>query len=446
MDGESDLRLAEPRLKDRVKDVLQEALAAGATDAEASLSRSAGLDVSVRGGELETLEFNQGQSFSITVHIGQRRGSAGTSDISEAAVSETIQAALRIARFTQEDEYLGLADKELLAGEPVDLQLWHPWQPGVSGVTELAKECEAAALAAHDSIQQVESASASTVQGCSVYGNSRGFLGSVSSTRHGISCLAIAEGREGRRQDYSYSSCRRPEDLKSPGEVGAEAGRRAAARLGARRIQGGNLPVLFSPEVSSSLIGHLLGAISGSAIYNKASFLLDALGKPVMSEHLSICEDPLLPGGPGSSWFDLDGVATGKKAIVQKGRLETWLLGAYSARRLGMQPTGNSGGVHNLYVEGQHLDEQELLAELGRGILVTSLMGQGVNLVTGDYSRGASGFLVEDGALQHPVEEITIAANLKDMFSGILAIGRDAEEHRNLRVPSLLLAEMTVAA
>ena len=441
-----DVSRDEASLRNRVVEALDQATGAGATDAEASLVVGAGLEVGVRGGAIETLAFNQDQGFSITVHVGQQQGSASSSDTSDPAIRNTIRAALNIARFTQEDEYLGLAEADQLATEQPDLQLYDPWFLGIDEATSLALECEAAALAADPSIVQVESASVSTVRSCGVYGNTRGFTGSSSSTRHSIGCLAIAEGKEGKRQDYWYDLRRSPKQLRPAGEVGAEAGQRAAARLGVRRLQGGKMPVLFAPTVSGGLLGHLLSAISGAALYNKASFLLDKLGEQVMSEHLTICENPYLPGGLGSSAFDGDGVATRRQALVRQGRLETYLLGVYAARRLGRSPTGNAGGVHNLFVQGHRLARDALLTSMGRGLLVTSMMGQGVNLVNGDFSRGASGFLVEDGRIQYPVEEVTIAANLQDMFRRIPAIGDDPQQNRNLQVPSLLVEEMTVAA
>jgi PmbA protein len=441
----ADLRTEEAGLKALVADILAEASRHGASAAEVSVSADVGLTVTVRKGALETIEFNQDRGFGITVYYGARKGSASTSDSSRDAIRETVIKAANIARYTQEDPCAGLADPDLMPRAVPDLGLFHPWDMDPARAEALAAECEAAGFAHDGRVVNSEGAQVSTQQSCRVYGNSHGFIGSYLGTRHGISCVFIAEDDAGMQRDYWYTTSRDPAALEAAPAVGTRAALRAVSRLSPRRVQTGRFPVLFAPEVASGLIGHLLGALSGGAQYRKASFLLDSLGQTVAASHLSLVEEPHLRGRIGSAAFDSDGVATWSKAIVAAGVAEHYLLSAYSARRLGMRTTGNSGGIFNLAVRGETRPAADLLRIMGRGLLVTELMGQGINSVTGDYSRGAAGFWIENGEIAFPVDEITIAGNLKDMYRGIELLGDDVDERGNIRAPSILLGTMTVA-
>jgi PmbA protein len=440
-----DMRRNEEELKGLVEEILAEARRQGAGAAEVSVSADTGLTVSVRKGTLETIEFNQDRGFGITVYDGPRKGSASTSDSSRGAIRETVRAALNIARFTQEDPCSGLADAELMPTSLPALDLFHPWEVDPARAESLALACEQAAFDHDGRVVNSEGAQVGTQQSCRVYGNTHGFVGSMLGTRHSVSCVAIAEDGNGMQRDYWYTVARHPQALEDPAAVGRRAAERTVARLSPRRVQTGRFPVLFAPEVASGLVGHLLGALSGGAQYRKASFLLDALGEQVAAEHLSLVEEPHLPGRIGSAAFDGDGVATWSKPFVTSGVEEHYVLSTYSARRLGLHTTGNAGGVFNLTVRGETRSVPALLAAMGRGLLVTELMGQGVNGVTGDYSRGASGFWVENGEIAFPVDEITIAGNLKDMFRRLELVGDDIDERGNIRAPSLLIGEMTLA-
>ena len=441
-----DVRDSEDDLKALVEDILAEAARQGASAAEVSVNEDVGLGVTVRKGELETVEFNQDRGFGITVYYGLRKGSASTSDSSANAIAETVAAARNIAKFTEEDPCSGLADADLMPSQLPDLALYHPWQLGPEAAEALALECEAAGLGHDGRITNSDGAQVSTQQSCRVYGNSHGFVGSFVSTRHSISCVLIGEDANGMQRDYWYTLARDPSGLQSPGEVGLEAGRRTVARLSPRKTATGRFPVLFAPQMASGLIGHLIGAISGGALYRKSSFLLDSLGERVMSEHLSLRENPHVPGWIGSAAFDGEGVATRAKDFVRNGVVENYVLGSYSARKLEMQTTGNAGGVFNLEVEGVTRPPAAMLADMGQGLLVTDLMGQGVNAVTGDYSRGAAGFWVDGGEVAYPVDEVTIASNLRDVFCDVQAIGDDVDERGNIRAPSILVGSMTVAS
>ncbi|XOV86822.1 MAG: metalloprotease PmbA [Pseudomonadota bacterium] len=431
-------------LKTHAEETLALARKLGASAAEVSVSQSLGLDVTVRQQDVETVEFNQHTGFSVTLYLGERKGSASTSDLSPHAISQTLKAALNIANYTQPDEYGGLAPAELMASKPVDLDLDHPWDLDTVDATALGMKCEAAALAV-PGILHTEGASVGTLRQSAVYGNSHGFVGGRTGTRHGISCAAIAKEDKGLQIDSWSSMARDSNRLEDPAIIGQKAATRAVSHLSAKPMETGKMPVLFSPEMSRGLISHLLGAISGTSIYKRASYLVDRLGETVASTHFSIHENPLQRAGMGSTWFDADGVATDAKPIINKGVLATYLLGAYSARRLGMTSTGNAGGAHNVLLEGTTLSFDNLLKEMGDGLLVTSLMGQGVNTVTGDYSRGARGFRIRNGEITHPVEEITIASNLAEMFSHIVAIGDDTDMRGNIQTPSMLIESMTVA-
>ena len=433
-------------LEARVATILEEAKRRGASAAEVSVSEDAGLSLGVRLGEIETLEFNKDRGFSITVYFGKRKGSASTSDATPAAIAETVEAACNIARFTEEDPCNGLADAELMARNLPDLDLHHPWHVAVDEVKALALACEGAARGYDARIVNSEGASVNSHQGCRVYGNSNGFLGSFRSSRHSVSCAVIAADEKGMQRDYWYTLSREPGALESGDAVGREAARRSVARLGARSVPTGRYPVLFSPQMAMSLVSHLLGALSGGALYRKASFLTESMGRAVMPKGLSVLERPHIPRALASAGFDADGVATFDKAIVDDGIVASYLLGSYSARRLGLATTANSGGTHNILLVGDAQPVDALIAKVGRGLLVTEMMGQGVNLVTGDYSRGVAGFWIDGGTIAHAADEITIAGNLKDMLLGIVGIGTDVDLRGGIRTGSILIDAMTVAA
>ncbi len=433
------------RLKTLVTEILDEASRQGATAAEVSASEDVGLGVTVRMGELETVEFNHDRGFGITVYVGQRKGSASTSDASADAIRETVAAAVNIARHTEEDPCAGLPDPDRLAQDLPDLDLQHEWTLDPEAAQQLARQCEAAGRGHDSRISNSEGAEVSTQQSCRIYGNSLGFIGSYSGTRHGISCVLIAEDSNGMQRDYWYSVNRDAALLESAEAIGEEAARRAIARLSPRSIPTAAVPVLFAPPQAGGLAGHLLSAISGGAQYRKATFLLDSLGERVAAEHLQLREYPHLPAQLGSAAFDAEGVATAEKSFIADGVVENYVLSSYSARQLKRQTTGNAGGVFNLTLSGKTSAADELPKIMNTGLLVTDLMGQGVNGVTGDYSRGAAGFWVENGEVAYPVDEVTIAANLKDMFSNVVCMGDDLDVRGNIRAPSLLIGEMTVA-
>ncbi len=433
------------RLEALVREILAEAQVQGASAAEAGVSFDVGLSVTVRLGEVETLEYHRARGLGVTVYFGQRKGSASTSDISPAAVRETVRAACGIARYTAEDACAGLADPERLAREIPDLELDHPWNITAERAIELARECEDTARAADARITNSEGASVATHRSLRVYGNSNGFIGGYPSTRHSISCTVVARQGDRMQRDYWYSVAREHAGLESPAAVGRRAAERTVRRLGGRKLATCKAPVLFVPELARGLLGHFVGAIRGASLYRKASFLLDHLGKQVFPPYLRIHEQPHLKRALGSAPFDNEGVATQARDVVRDGRLEGYVLDSYAARRLGMQTTGNAGGVHNLTVEPGTLDFSGLLREMGTGLLVTELMGQGVSIVTGDYSRGAAGFWVENGEIRYPVEEITIAGNLRDMFQQVVAVGNDVDTRGSIRTGSWLIESMTIA-
>jgi PmbA protein len=431
--------------KQAVDVALKEAKKCGASASEAAASLSQGLSVTVRLDDIETVEHTRDRGLAVTVYFGERTGSASTSDYSATSVRQTVQAACSIARFTEEDSCHGLADPDRLANEFPDLDLYHPWLLTVEEGKEIARVCERAALDYDKKIENSEGAVVDSYQGCEVYGNSHGFWGVSRKTRHGISCSVIGETDGNMQRDYWYSASRKREDLEDASEIGRTAGARTIRRLGARKLNTCQVPVLFEAPVASSLLSHFIGAISGGALYRKASFLLDHLGKSVFPDFVRIHEQPLLRRAMGSAVFDGEGVGTKARDIVTGGVLEGYVLGSYSARRLDLETTGNAGGVHNLTIDPGKDDLSGLMKALGRGLLVTELIGFGVNLVTGDYSRGAAGFWVEDGEIQFPVEEVTIAGNLKEMFQSIVAIGRDVDTKRNIRCGSILVDGLTVA-
>jgi PmbA protein len=434
-----------PDLQAQVEQIIAEARRQGASACEVAVSMEQGLSTTVRQGEVETVEFNRDQGFGITLYVGQRKGSASTSASGEAAIRETVAAALAIAKHASEDDCAGLADAALMARELPDLDLYHPWGIAPEQAVELALACEAAAFATDKRISNADGTSLSTHQGCRVYGNSHGFVGGYASTRHSLSCVMIAEGEGQMQRDYWYDVNRQGELLADPLSIGRKAAERSVARLGARPVPTCEVPVLFAAELATGLFGHFLAAISGGNLYRHSSFLEGALGLRLFPEWLNLDERPHIPRAMGSATFDGDGLATYAKPFVAGGELVSYVLGTYSGRKLGLPSTANSGGVHNLFVSHGDEDQQALLKRMGRGLLVTELMGQGLNLVTGDYSRGAAGFWVENGEIQFPVQEVTIAGNLKDMFHQIVAVGSDLELRGNIRTGSVLIERMTVA-
>lgn len=440
-----DLQASEANIKAQVEQILQEAKSQGATAAEVAVGEDVGLGVSVRMGELENVEFNQDRGFGITAYIGQQKGSASTSDSSSQAVAETVAKALQIAKHTQPDEYSGLADAELMPKSLPDLDLYHPWALSADAAQTLALEAEAAGLAIDARVSNSDGAQASTQLQCRVYGNSHGFIGSYLSTRHGVSCVLIGRDDAGMQRDHWYTVARAAKDLEAASDVGRTAAERTLQRLSPRKVPTGKYPVVFSPQMSAGLVGHVISALSGSAVYRKSSFLHDKLGQLALSKHLNIIEQPRLPRQLGSASFDGDGVATWDKSFVADGVIENFLLSTYSAKRLGMQTTGNAGGVHNVTLTGATKPLAELLGQVQNGLYITELMGQGVNGVTGDYSRGAAGFWIENGELSYPVDEITIAGNLLQMLTNIPYIGDDLDVRGNMRTPSVLVEEMMVA-
>lgn len=434
-----------PELEQMVQDLLGEANRQGASASEAAVSFNTGLDVSVRKGDVETIEHTQDQGLGVTIYFGQRKGSASTSDFSPRAIRETVEAACNIARYTNEDACAGLAEADRMARDLPDLDLFHPWDTDVDGAIELGKECENAALERDPRLTNSDGAGVSSHQGLQIYGNSHGFIGALPASRHSLSCSVIGQQADSMQRDYWYSVARRPDDLEAAQSVGQKAADRTLARLGARKISTCAAPVIFQADVAVGLLRNLIGAISGGALYRRASFLLDQLGEQIFPRFVRIHENPLLPRGLGSSPFDSEGVATSAKEIVLGGTLQTYILGSYSARKLGMESTGNAGGVRNLAIKPGPLDRDQLIKEMHTGLLVTEMMGQGLNMVTGDYSRGAAGFWVENGEIQYPVEEITIAGNLRQMFAQLLAVGCDEERRGSTRTGSWLIENITIA-
>ena len=432
-------------LKTIVADVLKYAREHGATACEAEVSEGLGQTVTVRQGEVETIEYNRDKSMGISVYIGQRRGHASTSDFSLKAVRATADAALSIAKFTASDEFAGLADERLLAREIPDLDLYHPWELPVERAIELACACEDAAFAVDKRIANSEGATVSLQQSHFAYGNSLGFLAGYPSSRHWISCAVIAGKGDAMQRDDWYTSAREPAMLDAPELVGRTAGTRALARLGAKKIATAQVPVLFEAPVAASLLGHFVSAVSGGSLYRKSSFLVDSLGRQIFSPLVEITEHPLIVKGEASSPFDEEGVATRRRMVVEAGVVRGYFLGSYSGRKLGMPTTGNAGGTHNLILKDTGQDMVQLLKQMDRGLLVTEMLGSGINMVTGDYSRGAAGFWVENGEIAYPVQEITVAGNLKDMFLGVVAAGTDIVKRGSKQCGSILIERMTVA-
>jgi len=442
---DTDLSERQSHFQAMVEELLAEASRQGASAAEAAVSTDAGLSVNVRMGDVETIEHTRDNGLGVTVYFGHRKGSASTSDLSPEAIRETVQAACNIARYTMEDPCAGLAPADLMARRLPDLDLYHPWVLEVDRAVELALACEQGALALDKRISNSEGAGLHSYTSLLVYGNSHGFLGGYPSSRHSLSCAVVAQEGTSMQRDHWYTQARASGELEDAPQVGRQAAERALARLGAHPIATRQVPVLFAAETAGSLLRSLISAIRGSNLYRKASFLLEQLEQPIFPEFVHIHEQPLLPRGLASAPFDAEGVATKPRDLVTGGVLQGFVLDSYSACKLGMQTTGNAGGVRNLRIDSGPLDRSALIREMGSGLLVTEMMGHGVNTVTGDYSRGASGFWVENGEIRFPVEEVTVAGNLKDMYRGLLAVGSDVDRRGSTQSGSWLIDRMTVA-
>jgi PmbA protein len=441
--------ISDEGLRELSQHALSVARALGASDASCEVSESTGLSVTVRKRKVETIEHTRDKGLGVTVYLGSRRGHASTSDFSDAAVRQAVEAAHNIARFTAEDDAAGLPDEDTFERNPRDVDLFHPWLLDTDEAIELARRCEGAAYAVSPRIVNSEGANVYTSSGHFVLANTRNFSAGYPYSRHSISVSPIARDSGGMQRDDWFSSTRLHADLASPEAIGDYAARRALARLGARKLATRQCPVLFEAPLACGLLGNFVQAASGGLLYRKSSFLVDALGEQVFAPHISIEEDPYVPRGAGSSPFDEEGVRAMRRLVVKDGRLEGYFLSTYSARKLGMKSTGNAGGSHNLELRSVNTEDEDdfevMLRRLGTGLLVTELIGQGVNYVTGDYSRGASGFWVEDGQIRHPVEEITIAGNLRQMFKGIVALGTDTVVRGSKSSGSVLIEGMTVA-
>ena len=432
------------KLEDLVQSCLVEAKQQGATSAEASVNVEHGLSVTARLGEAETLERHNDRGLGVTIYIGQKKGNASTTSFEPAAIKDAVTAACNIAKYTEEDDCAGLAEAKLMATNMPDLELDHPWGVSPEEAIEIAISCENAAR--NDiKISNSEGATVTSSRGTTIYANSHDFVGSYSSTRHNISCVVIAEQDGNMQRDYWFATAREPKNLDAAEDIGKKAAERTVSRLGARKISTQTTPIIFEANMARSLFSHFISAVSGGSLYRKASFLIDHLDKKVFSDSVNITEDPLIKGGFGSSTFDMEGVATKARTLVDRGVLKGYVLSSYSARKLAMETTGNAGGVHNLEVKAGSDNLNQLIKKMQKGLLVTELIGHGVNTVTGDYSRGAVGYWVEDGEIQYPVDEITIAGNLKDMYQKIVEIGSDLDHRSNIITPSLLIDNMMVA-
>jgi PmbA protein len=436
-----------PELSAVIARVLQRAREQGASQAEADVSLQKGLSVTVRMGEVDTIEYHRDRGLSVTVYMGQRKGSASTGDLRDAAVDETVAKACTIASHTAEDSYAGLADAGEMARYIVELDLDHPWAIEPQDAIALAKECESAGLTADKRLQNSEGASLSTHRGVRLYGNSHGFLGGFPSTSHSLSCTLLAEQGGQMQRDYWYSVARAHEQLESAAAIGRHAAARTVARLGAQRLATRRANVVFAPEMARGLIGSFVGAIRGSSQYRRSSFLLDSAGQQLFPAFMQIQERPHLPRALASTPFDSEGVLTRDRELVRNGVLEGYVLGSYSARKLGLKTTGNAGGTHNLIVSAPGVEQsfEQLLRQMGSGLLVTEMMGQGVNGVTGDYSRGASGFWIDNGEIIYPVHEVTVAGNLREMFRQIVGVGTDVDTRGGVRCGSLLIEGLMIA-
>lgn len=443
--SENGFSFSHDRLREIAARVVELARARGADACETEVSEGSGQTASVRKGEVDTIEYNRDKGVGVTIYLGQSRGHASTSDFSDAALASTVEAALSIARFTAPDPAAGLPEPDLLAREWPDLDLHHPWALSVEDSIVLAQRCEQAAFDVGPQITNSEGASVSTQQGHFVMANSLGFLGGYATSRHSVSCSVIAGKGDRMQREFWYDSRRDAADLNSAESIGRRAGERAVRRLGARKISTCEVPVIFEAPIALTLLGNFTHAVSGGALYRKSSFLLDSVGQQIFSPFISITEQPHLPKSFGAAPFDGEGVVTRARDVVADGVLQGYFLSSYSARKLGLQTTGNAGGSHNLILKGGGDSFDALVKRMGRGLIVTELLGQGVNYVTGDYSRGAAGYWVEGGEIQHAVEEVTIAGNLKDIFRNIVAVGNDALPRGAKHCGSVLIEKMTVA-
>ncbi len=433
------------QLEDAVSEALTIARQLGVDQAEVALAKTSGISVNTRLGDVENIEFNRDGAMGISVYVNHCKGSASTADLSLEAINATVRAAVDIAKYTSQDSFAGLLDPSCLENNPLDLDLYHPGEQSTEQLLAIAKECEDIALASDKRIVNSDGAALSSHSSVKVYGNSHGFLHSYASSRHSLSCMLIAQQNDEMQRDYSYTSARDMADLFTPKWVADDAVQRTVARLGAKKIATQQAPVIFAPEVASGLFGHLVSAISGTSLYKKSSFLLDSLNTQIFPDWMEITEKPHLLKGIASAPYDQEGGKTVTRNIIEEGNLQTYLLTGYAARKMGMQSTGHTGGIHNWFVKSSGLDLPELFKEMGSGLFVTELMGQGVNMVTGDYSRGAAGFWIENGVLAYPVHEITIAGNLKEMFMDIVAIGNDIDPRSSLKTGSILIKQMKIA-
>lgn len=432
-------------LENAVSDALEIAKRLGVDQAEVALSKTSGTSVNTRLGEVENIEFNLDGGMGISVYVNQCKGSASTADLSPEAIQSTVEAAVDIAKYTSEDKFSGLIDKSMLETDPLDLELYYPSSHTTEALLEIAKECEDIAMSLDERIVNSDGGAVNSHSSLRVYGNTNGFLHSYASSRHSLSCVLIAQQGDDMQRNYSYSSGRDMKDLLSPKWVAEDAAKRTLAQLGAQKIKTQESPVIFCPETASGLFGALVGAISGTSLYKKSSFLLDSLDTQIFPDWLSITEQPHIKKGIASSPYDQEGAKTFDRTIIDNGVLQTYLLTSYSARKMNMTSTGHSGGIHNWFVKTGHHDLAGLFKEMGTGLFVTELMGQGINMVTGDYSRGASGFWIENGVIAYPVHEITIAGNLKEMFMDIEAIGNDIDPRSSLKTGSIWIKKMKIA-
>ncbi len=437
--------LGREELEKIVAFALEEARSLGVDQAEVAASQDMGLSATARLGDVENLEFTNDRGIGITVYKNSCKGNASTSDISPAAIREAVAKACSFARLTAEDPHSGLADAALMATEVRDLDLDHPWEIDASQAISLAKESEAAATSFDKRISNSEGASVATNRGARAYGNTHGFIGSYCKTSHSVTCAVLAEADGTMQRDYHYTSSRAPGELESAASVGVAAAKKTISRLGAKKIKTTTAPVIFIPELARGFIGHAVGAIAGGAQYRRASFLLNAVDEQIFPDFVQIQERPHIPKATASRWYDAEGVATYDRDIVSDGVLQAYILSSYSARRLGLATTANAGGAQNLLVPGNDTDLGKLIAEMGTGLIVEELIGQGVNAVTGDYSRGAVGHWVENGEIQFAVHEVTIAGNLRDLYKRIAAIGNDQDLRSGIRCGSLLVDGMTIA-
>lgn len=428
-----------------IDSVLTQAKTMGATSAEADIGAGSGLSANVRKGEIDKLEYERDKGLGITVYIDGQKGNASSSDFSETALKESVQAAIRIAQHASRDDCAGLIEPELMATEVPDLDLYHPWSISPEAAINLAIECEQAAFACDKRISNSDGSVVSTYSGINLYGNTNGFIDGWNWSSHTIDCTVIAEDKNGMQRDGWYSKTRDFNELESINDISKEAVRRTVSRLGSRKLSTRQVPVIFEAPVASGLFSAFITAIAGGSLYRRASFLLDKKGEQVFADHINIREQPHIKKALGSAAFDNDGVATKARDIIKDGILQDYVLSGYSARKLGLQTTGNAGGVHNLVIESGQNDLDNMIKEMNTGLLITDMIGFGVNQVTGDYSRGASGFWVENGELVYPVEEITVAGSLIDMYKNIVSIGNDVDPRGNVLTGSVMIDAMTVA-